>query len=85
MNTMTEQQFDALTLELKQYNSKLMESKTTGENVLTVDMDGTIISEWRLLAFLHRFNVPFQEITFRYRKENEGMALQGRYWATFHK
>jgi hypothetical protein len=78
-------QITALDVELNRYNSRLVDDESNGKNILTADVDGTLISESKLLDFLNRYSIPFQEITFRYRIKKMGSALQGRYWAYFHK
>lgn len=81
---MTNQELGSLTLELAKYNSRLVEDIHKSDSILQADIDGSIISEWRLGAFLHRFNIPFQEVVFRYSLIDKGLALPGRYWAFFH-
>ncbi|RAI75512.1 hypothetical protein HMF3257_17505 [Spirosoma telluris] len=66
-------------------NSQLVVDPANSENILTADVDGTIISEMRLLDLLNRYSIPFQEIIFRYSFKGIGLASQGRYWASFHK
>jgi hypothetical protein len=66
-------------------NSRLIIDSANSANILTADMDGTVISEMRLLDLLNRYSIPFQEIVFRYSINGLGLALQGRYWASFHK
>lgn len=82
---MSDQQFTALNLELMRCNSRLIVDTANSENILTADVDGTIISEIRLLDLLNRYSIPFQEIIFRYSIKGLGLALRGRYWASFHK
>ncbi|WP_338868535.1 hypothetical protein WBJ53_17785 [Spirosoma sp. SC4-14] len=79
---MTDLELEALTEELSTYNSRL-QAVNLADSRMTVDVDGSFISEWRLDAFLHRFSIPFQKIVFWYVTEGGVLACRGRYWASF--
>lgn len=81
---MTEQEFTGLVEGLASCNSKLLGQESSSSIMLTVDVDGSLLSEWALWLFLSQFSIPCQQIVFRYDTPGLGPALPGRYWASFH-
>ncbi|RIV19496.1 hypothetical protein DYU11_25730 [Fibrisoma montanum] len=82
---MTDHQLAGLALELSRHNSRLVTSLGASPTWLTADVDGTRLTEWTLLDVLTGYGLPSQQIVFQYADQAYGLALPGRYWATFHQ